>query len=243
MFDQMLAVAWRVLRQLARDRRFLGLSLFVPLLITYMLYVFFEGVKNPFVKPREFILPMGAFMVHFITYLLCTIVLVRERTAHTLARMFVNGYTRGSVIGGYMLSYSLLATLQTLIVLVALYGLFKLDYDWQTLLAIYGVTWLLAVISIALGILVSNFARNEGQIFPFVPLVTLPSLFFSGLIVPVSSLPQWMGALAYIAPLYYATEAIRGLTGQKGDVSQWAGLLIYGAIVFVLATFTLREQE
>lgn len=243
MFSQMTAVSWRVLRQLGRDRRFVGLTLLVPLLIAFMLDVFFESVQSPFVKPAEFILPLGAFMVHFLTYLLCAIVLVRERSAHTLARMFVNGYSRSSVIGGYMLAYSVLATLQCLIVLFSLQILFELNYTWTVLLEVYAVTWLLAVISIALGILVSNFARNEGQVFPFIPLVTLPSIFFSGMIVPVERMPEWVGGLVYIAPLYYATEAIRGLTGQNGQISLWWGLPVYGLVVLFLATFTLREQE
>lgn len=243
MFSQMIAVALRVLRQLAHDRRFVALSLVVPFVIIYMLDIFFEAAQNPFVRPREFIVPLAAFLVHFLTYLLCAIVLVRERTAHTLARMFVNGYARGTIIGGYILAYSVLSTLQSLIVLLALQAFFELNYSLTTMLSIYGVIWLLAIISIALGIFVSNFARSEGQVFPFIPLVILPSVFFSGLILPIDRLPQWASWLIYITPMYYSTEAIHGFTGEGGSSMMWLALPVYGAVVLTLAMFTLREQE
>ncbi len=243
MFSQMIAVAVRVLRQLAHDRRFVVLSLAAPFVVIYMLDIFFDSVESPLFRPKEFIVPVAAFIVHFLTYLLCAIVLVRERTAHTLARMFVNGYRRGTIIGGYIIAYSLLATLQSLIVLLALQGFFELNYTLETMLSIYGVIWLLAVISISLGIFVSNFARNEGQVFPFIPLVILPSVFFSGLILPIDRLPDWASWLTYITPLYYATEAIHGFTGEGGNAALWVALPIYGVVVLTLAMFTLREQE
>ncbi|MFN8373333.1 MAG: ABC transporter permease [Anaerolineae bacterium] len=243
MLNQVFAVAVRVLHQLARDRRFVAFTLIVPLLVIYMLDIFFESAQNPMIRPKEFIVPLGAFIVHFLTYLLCAIVLVRERTAHTLARMFVNGFERGAIIGGYIIAYSVLATLQSLIVLFALQAFFELNFDLGVMVLIFGIIWMLAVISIALGIFVSNFARNEGQIFPFIPLVILPSIFFSGLILPIDRLPEWASPLVYVAPLYYATEAIRGLTDNGGNISMWLGLPLYGVAVLALAMFTLREQE
>jgi ABC-2 type transport system permease protein len=243
MLSQIFAVGVRVLQQLIHDRRFVILSLLAPLLVIYMLDTFFEAVDRPFFDARAFIVPVGAFLIHFITYLLCAVVLVRERTTETLARMLVNGYRRGTIIGGYIMAYSILATVQSLIVLLALRGFFELEYDLQTMLSIYAVMWLLAIISIAMGILVSNFARNEGQIFPFIPLIILPSVFFSGMIVPVDLLPDWASWFSWTTPLYYASEALHAFTGEGGNSGLIAALPVYGIIVLTLATFTLREQE
>lgn len=242
MFSQTTAVAVRVLRQLSRDRRFLAMSIAVPLVIIYMLYLFFEAAERPFFDVQTFILPVGAFIVHFVTYILCAIVLVRERTADTLARMFVSGYRRGSIISGYVLAYSLLATLQSLIVLVELVVLFDLGHSFGTMVEIYVVMWLLAVISIALGILVSNFARNEGQVFPFIPLVLMPSVFFSGMLLPVEDLPAWVSYLSITTPMYYAHEAIGDFTTSTTPTIL-LGLVMYGVVILSLATFTLRERD
>ena len=243
MFNQTAAVAVRVLRQLAHDKRFIVLSLMVPALVIYMQWVFFNAAENPLFDEKTFVPPIAAFIVHLITYVLSAIVLVRERAAQTLTRMFICGYRRGNIIGGYVLAYSTIATLQSLIVLVELNALFDLGYSLPRFLSLYIVIWLMAIISIALGILVSNFARNEGQVFPFIPLILMPSVFFSGMILEVDKLPDWAAKLGLATPMYYAHQTIQGIIGGDGNKNLIFGLLLYGAIVMTLAVFTLREQE
>jgi ABC-2 type transport system permease protein len=235
----------RVLRQMIKDRRFLALSIAAPLVIMYLLKIFFDSLGNT--GPARYIVPAGALIIHFLTYLLCSIVLVRERKAQTLARMFVNGFHRGEIIIGYLAAYTILATVQTLIVLFELAWVFNLDYDLGKQFSIYLVNWLLAVISIALGIFLSNFSENEGQMLPTIPLVILPSVFLSGFLINVDKLPGWAQVLSWFTPLYYANNILQTLIKAGGSLldqlPNLAGLLAYGAIVLVLATFTLREQE
>ncbi len=239
MLSQIIAIAQRVVRQLLRDRRFLALSVMVPLVTIYMLYLFFDAVNRPFFDAKEFVPPVGAFIVHFITYVLCATVLVRERTAQTMTRMFVSGYSRAGIIGGYVLAYSIIATVQSFVVLAMLNWLFELEYSLETFASLYGIIWLLAIISIALGILVSNFARNEGQVLPMIPLMLMPSVFFSGMIVSVEQLPGWASYVALTTPMYYATNQIDTLLA--GSVVNVLSLMVYGAVVMSLAIWTLRE--
>ena len=242
MLSHTTAVAMRVLRQLSRDRRFVVLSLAVPLVIIYMLWIFLDAAERPIFDAERLVVALAAFIVHFLTYILTAIVLVRERTAHTLERMFVSGYRRSSIITGYVLAYSVLATVQSLLILIELKVLFDLSYQLTTFMLIYGVIWLLAVISIALGILVSNFARNEGQVFPFIPLVTFPGIFFSGIILPVADLPGWSQPLRFVTPLYFANEVIQSLIAD-GNGNLIVGLILYGAVVLTLAITTLKERD
>jgi ABC-2 type transport system permease protein len=235
------AVASRALRQLRHDRRYLALQTVVPLVVVALLWVFFDAAANPVFDVAAFIPPVAAYIVHFLTYVLSAIVLVRERTAGTLERMFVAGYRRSSLIAGFLLAYLALATVQSLLVLVELALLFELDYDLATWASLYPIIWLLALNSIALGIFVSNFARNEGQVLPFIPLVLMVSVFFSGMVVAVERMPDWINWLRWLTPMYYATEAIHGLTA--GD--QWLNWLLalggYGVALLALAIATLRD--
>lgn len=246
MGSNILAVAVRVLRQLRKDRRFLAISLAMPVVVVFMLFTFFDGVDNPLIDPKRFVVPMGAFLIHFIAYILCAIALVRERTAQTLSRMFINGYQQFEIISGYVLAYTALATIQSLLVLGSLSVMFKLNYNFGTLVGIYLTMWLLAIISIALGILISNFSRNEAQVFPFIPLIALLSVFFSGVILPIEKLPEIVAWMRYITPLYYANAVIQELI-KAGSAStallNAAGLAVYGVIVLALATFTLRDVD
>lgn len=240
------AMAQRVLQQLRRDHRFLGLSLMMPVAIVYVLFVVFDSFNSPLFNATPYALPFGAFEIHFITFILTAIVLVRERVTGTLARMLVNGYRPGEIILGYLMAYTVLATLQSLIVLVEIAWLFDLDYVLGELASMYLVMWLLAVISMALGILISNFAKTEGQVIPFVPLVLLPSIFLSGIVLPITALPEWAQSLSRLTPLYYAIEVLRPLVAGEplGEhLRALGGLPLYGLIVIIMARSTLRQIE
>ena len=241
-----LIVARRVIRQLLHDRRLLVLSIAAPFIVVYFLKLFFDTMPPGFPVGR-YAMPVDAFLVHFLSFLLCAIVLVQERTSGTLERMFINGFHREEVIGGYVLGYLGLATLQALVALVEVLVLFNLQYSAGVYLALALVVWLLAVASVLLGIFVSTFARHEGQVFPFVPLIILPSVFLSGLLVTVDRLPGWAQALGHLFPLYYANNVIQEVILPGGMLKNQSGslavLLGYSVVLLLLASRTLSEVE
>ena len=97
-------IANRILKQLQGDKRYLVLSIIAPLIIIYFLQLLFNAFP-PFVAITSFTIPVGALIVHFLSFLLCAILLVQERTKGTLERMLVSGYRRGSIIAGYTAGY------------------------------------------------------------------------------------------------------------------------------------------
>ena len=79
-----MAIAVRINTQFLRDKRFLGLSLMVPLLLIVLLKYVFDSL--PFVARfgihlSDYALLFAAYLVHFMAYVLSTIVLVRDRIA------------------------------------------------------------------------------------------------------------------------------------------------------------------
>jgi ABC-2 type transport system permease protein len=244
-FNRIGSVTGRVLVQLRRDHRFVAISLIFPLVIIYFIKVIFDVLASPGFSISTYVIPYAAFIVHFITFILTAIVLVRERTAGTLPRMFISGYHQFEIISGYLLAYTVLATAQSLLVLVELNLIFELGYAVDQLASMFLVMWLLAVISMAIGMLVSNFARNEGQVFPFIPLVIL-SVILSGIIIPVERLPEWAQVLSYLTPLYYANEVLQVLIDGGLLFDDWLMLFalpIYGLAVVSIAATTLRELD
>jgi ABC-2 type transport system permease protein len=202
-------------------------------------------LASPSFNISVYVVPYAAFIIHFITFILTAIVLVRERTAGTLARMFVSGYNQIQIVCGYLMAYTVLATVQSLLILVELNWIYELGYDVGQLGSIYLVMWVLAIISMAIGMLVSNFAHNEGQVFPFIPLILL-SVILSGIILPIERLPEWVQALSYLTPLYYVNEVLQELIRGGGLFDDWillVSLLAYGLIAVGLATLSLRETD
>lgn len=238
------ALSGRVLRQLRADPRFVAASLIVPLIITFLLKVFFDAIDVPMFDQTRFAIPATAFIVHFVTYILTALVLVRERVGGTMERMFINGYRQPEIIGGYLGAYTVLATWQSLLILTWVAFLFDLGYSFGAYAQIYLVIWLLAVLSMALGIFVSNFARTEGQVIPFIPLIAVPSVFLSGMIVAVEDLPTWAQVLARFTPLFYANEVLQEIISGGTILDAWAPFLalpLLTAAVLLIASRTLRE--
>ncbi len=229
-----------------RNHRFLALSIIAPLVIVYFLKLFFDTMPEGFDTAR-YAVPIAAFLVHFLAFLLCAIALVQERTAGTMERLFINGFRRIEIIGGYVLGYLGLATFQAVAALTEVIWLFELDYEIETLLTLFGVVWLLAIASVMLGIFVSTFARHEGQVFPFVPLIILPSVFLSGLLMDVEDLPTWAEWLGHALPLFYANTVIQEVIKDNGSLQEvWGNLVIlagYGVALLFVASRTLREVE
>ncbi len=113
------------------------------------------------------------------------------------------------------------------------------------LIETFVVLWILAVISMALGILVSNLARTEGQVIPFIPLVIIPSFLFSGIVVAVDLLPTWSQVISRVSPMYYANEILQEVVAGNSLGANLVGTLalpVYGLVILGVATITLRER-
>ncbi len=240
------SVAVRVFAQLRGDRRFVFVSIVVPLVVIFLLKTFWDAIGTVGIQQSRFAVPAGVFIVHFVTYVLTAIVLVRERVAGTMERMFVDGYRPGSIVAGYLGGYTLLATLQSVLILAELNILFDLEFTLADNLSVFVVMWLMAVLSLSLGTLVSNAARNEGQVFPFIPLVMVPPVFLSGLVVAVDSLPTWAQVLSRFVPLYYAIEVVREILAGGSMFDALFPLVMLPTMIVVvlaLAARTLRETH
>ena len=239
-----LIIAQRVMKQLQGDRRFLTMSIIFPLIIIYFLKLLFDAFPSP-VPITGFAIPICAFILHFLCFILCAILLVQERTRGTLERMLISGFRQSSIIGGYTIGYLGLATVQAVTVLSETLWLFNLDFNNETIFILFIVIWLLAIVSVMLGIFISTFARHEGHVFPFIPLIILPSVFLTGLFIDVNALPGWAAFIGKCLPLHYAVNIIHEIIKPQYSLSSTyldlAILTGYIFILWILASITLRE--
>ena len=152
-----------------------------------------------------------------------------------------------SIIGGYTIGYLGLATIQASTVLFESLWLFHLHYGKETIFFLFIVIWLLAIVSVMLGIFISTFARREAHVFPFIPLIILPSVFLTGLFIDVDALPRWAAFIGKCLPFHYALniihEIIRPEYSLKNIYMDFAVLIGYIFLLWILASITLKETE
>ena len=102
--------------------------------------------------------------------------------------------------------------------------------------------------AVSLGILVSTFARTELQVIQSIPLVMVPQFLLSGVLFPVSSLPEILQPLVAIMPLRYAVDGLRQVFVAGADLASTAllfNLAVLGlfALFFgILASLTIRRE-
>jgi len=107
-----LAIAGRVIRQLGRDHRTLGLIFVVPIVVmTLMGYSLPDRTLLNTTAPA-----LIAMMALFMSFLLTGISFLQERSQGTMERLMVSPVSRFDIVLGYMLGLLVFALIQTLII-------------------------------------------------------------------------------------------------------------------------------
>ena len=185
------------------------------------------------------------FVVFFFVFLISGMALLKERTSGTLERLLATPVKRSEIVYGYMLSYGLVAILQTAVVVLAAIWLLDVEVVGNIFNVII-VNVVLALVALAFGIPLSTLAKSEFQMMQFIPLVIMPQLFFSG-IIPLSSMGDWAQTVGKFLPLTYSGDAMSQiiLYGRGiGDIlPNIGGLLIFLVILIILNIVGLRRYR
>lgn len=202
------------------------------------------GDKNTGFFARMIPILIG-FVVFFFVFLISGMALLKERTSGTLERLLATPVKRSEIVYGYMLSYGLIAILQTAVVVLAAIWLLDVEVVGN-LFHVIIVNVVLALVALAFGILLSTLAKSEFQMMQFIPLVIMPQLFFSG-IIPLSSMGDWAQTVGKFLPLTYSGDAMSQiiLYGRGiGDILPNIGvLLIFLVILTILNIVGLRRYR
>jgi ABC-2 type transport system permease protein len=83
----------------------------------------------------------------------------------------------------------------------------------------------------------SAIAGDMESFFQLNMIVTLPSMFVTGVFFPLSSVPDWMRYIAYCLPLTYAIDAMRIIMIKGQGLNAISTDLII-LTLFALVTFT-----
>jgi ABC-2 type transport system permease protein len=166
---------------------------------------------GPDLKFLDFLAPvLIAVFGYFFMLLLSTVSFQRERASGTLERLLATPLRRGELVLGYLAGFSFFALVQAVVIIA--FTLFVLKVQFRGSVAtIFLIEAVLVIGAVSLGLFISAFARNELQAVQFMPLVLVPQLFLSGLLVPLEQLSDVLRAISTILPLTYANEALRAV--------------------------------
>jgi len=235
-----LAVAGRVMLQLRRDPRTVGLMLVVPCVLITLLWWMYRHT-SVFDEIGPALLAVFPFVVMF---LVTSVTTLRERSSGTLERLLAMPMGKLDLLLGYALAFGAVAAVQAAVAVGLSVGVLGLD--------IRGPVWLLAVVAVvdavlgtALGLFVSAFADTEFQAVQFMPAFVLPQFLLCGLLLPRELLPDPLHAISNVLPLSWAVDAMQTLTRTSATAHDWRDLVIvaaYAVGVLALGAATLRRR-
>ena len=174
------------------------------------------------------------FFVFFFVFLISGMALLKERTTGTLDRLLATPVKRSDIVYGYMLAYSLIAALQTVVIVLSTIWLLDLEV-LGNIGDVIIVNILFALVALAFGLLLSTLAKSEFQMMQFIPLIITPQLFFSG-IIPLDSMTGWVQSIGKVLPLYYAGNALSKIVLNGTSIVYLGNDLLVLSLFLVILT-------
>ena len=146
-----------------------------------------------------------------ISLILAGISLVREKETQTLEQLLVAPISKTQLIIAKMLPYTIIGLFEFYFILALGYFIFDLPMP----LSAYFPLVLLSVVyvgaMIALALFISVVSQTQQQAMFIAIFIIIPSVLLSGMIFPIEAMPEFIRPIAYLLPLTYFNEIVRGL--------------------------------
>lgn len=187
---------------------------------------------------------IGIFLFVF-TFITSGMSLVTERMDGTMTRFLATPVNAGQILGGYTLAFGLLACLQSAIILWVALAFIGFPNEGNLGLVVFTCVSM-AMVSVALGLLVSGLAATPFQVIQLILLFVAPQILLCGLF-DLSGAPDWLAALSAFMPVTYGVDALRAVMLRGADLAavrfDLAVLWGFLALFFALAAANFRKKR
>lgn len=200
---------------------------------------------NPNLQSANFFVPgLIGIILQLVTVFLTAFAIVRERERGTLEQLLVTPVSKGGLILGKLLPYTVIGFGQTVLVLLLMVFLFGVPIQGSvTLLLVLSLLFLIPALGI--GIVISTFAQNQGQAMQMSLMSMLPSFLLSGFVFPRESMPLLIYLISFLIPATYYLEILRGIILRgAGIAALWDEAVVLAAFgLFFMLLSALRFKK
>jgi ABC-2 type transport system permease protein len=202
---------------------------------------------DPDLRPIDTMAP-GILSFAMFLFMILTVTggFTKERLTGTLYRVVATSTTKSDMVLGYLLGNTLIALVQSVLLLVIGVFIFNLNVVGNLALLFF-ILFIYSMSCVGIGLFASVFAHTELQAFQFVPLLLIPSMFFSGFLFPLSSFPLIFQYISYIIPMTYSIRMSRAIMvnglGLETIMPDFLLLLGLTAIYVILAVTMFKIKK
>jgi ABC-2 type transport system permease protein len=201
---------------------------------------------NPSTRSANFFIPgLIAILLQVMIILLIALSLVRERERGTLEQLTMTPIAPLGLMVGKMIPYGVLAFGELCLILTIMRVMFQVPIHGSViLLLLMSLPFLLTVLG--LGLFISTRAHTQAEAFQLAMGTILPSVFLSGYIFLISTMPAFFRGVSAVIPATYYIQIIRGIVLRgSGFRDLWINALVLtlmGTCAILLAARSFVKQ-
>lgn len=200
---------------------------------------------NPNLESNKFTVPgLVGLIMQNITLALTIFALVREKERGTIEQLIVTPITSMELILGKLIPYIMIGYIGFLVSLALAAFWFNVAVQGSLILLLV-LGGLFVICSLAIGMLISTFAKNQGQAMLAMMVVIMPTFLLTGFIFPREAMPGIIYYIGYGIPLTYFLNILRGIILKGVDISfLWkdiAALTLF--TLFLITSAILRFKK
>lgn len=201
---------------------------------------------NPDFITAFYMVPGLCATILTLTMLLITsLAIIRERERGTLEQLMVTPLKSHELMLGKITPYILMGYVQLTVLLLVAKLIFEVPFLGNVVL-LYVLTGLFITASLALGLLVSNFAKTQIQGMMLSFSLILPSIMLSGFIFPRESMPKIFYYLGSVLPITFYLQIIRGIILKGNSISylwpQVFALIIMNVVILTISIKKFKKR-
>lgn len=202
---------------------------------------------NPATRSANFFVPgLIAVLLQMMVILMIALSLVRERERGTLEQLTMTPVAPLGLMVGKMIPYGVLAFGELCVILTIMRVVFRVPIHGNVfLLLVMALPFLLTVMGV--GLLISTRAHTQAEAFQLAMGTILPSVFLSGYIFLLETMPPFFRGVSRLIPTTYFIRILRGIILRgAGFADLWtnaAVLTLMGCVAIVLAAWQFVKQN
>jgi ABC-2 type transport system permease protein len=201
---------------------------------------------NPDTRSANFFIPgLMVVLCQMMATMLSATAIVREKESGTLEQLFMTPVGRGELILGKMAPYVVLTTLEFCLIAFLMRTVFEVPIAGSFWLLL-GLTQPFVLCMLGLGLLVSTRASTRDAAVQMCMGTILPSVFLSGYVFPLDSMPWIFRMVAQALPTTWLIDAARGIILRgAGWHELWLhAVVLWGMalVVMVVSSLKVRKQ-
>jgi ABC-2 type transport system permease protein len=201
---------------------------------------------NPNLVSAYYMIPaMIGLILQFLTTILTSTAIVRERERGTIEQLIVTPIKAWELVVGKLTPYVIIAFIDTVEILVAgvlIFGV-PINGSLPLLLALAG---LFLVSTLGVGLFISTISNTQQEAMLSAMFTMLPTIFLSGFFFPLPAMPAVLQWISYAIPLRYFLIVVRGIilkgVGVEALWPQIFALSIFAVVIMGSAALRFRKR-